>query len=134
MKIKEFIKVPKLNLDTTSSGTIYSITPETEAQDIVPQDQVPEKIVAEMVDGEILEPSTCFQKLDPVKGTKIRAKRKQKAGIAGVKLARTKRTGGASVRLKGAQVKKAKNKGPSFRPKLSGRKPVKSKVVRPKKR
>ena len=55
MKIKEFIKVPKLNLDTTSSGTIYSITPETEAQDIVPQDNVPEKIVAEMVDGKILE-------------------------------------------------------------------------------
>ena len=175
MKIKEFIKVPKLNLDTTSSGTIYSITPETEAQDIVPQDQVPEKIVAEMVDGEILEhedhsaiaegvsqilrrakkgsvkqgfrcssgprkgrivakPSTCFQKLDPVKGTKIRAKRKQKAGIAGVKLARTKRTGGASVRLKGAQVKKRSNRGKSFSRKLSGVKPVKSKVVRPKKR
>ena len=56
MKIKEFIKVPKLSLDTTSSGTIYSITPETEAQDIVPQDNVPEKVdlVPEMVDGEIL--------------------------------------------------------------------------------
>ena len=81
----------------------------------------------------VAKPSTCFQKLDPVKGTKIRAKRKQKAGIAGVKLARTKRTGGASVRLKGAQVKKAKNKGPSFRPKFSGRGPVKSKIVRPKK-
>ena len=81
----------------------------------------------------VAKPSTCFQKLDPVKGTRIRAKRKQKAGIAGVKLARTKRTGGASVRLKGAQVKKRKNRGPSFRPKLSGRGPVKSKVVRPKK-
>ena len=54
MKIREFI-APKLSLDTTSSGTIYSITPETEAQDIVPQDQVPEKIVAEMVDNQILE-------------------------------------------------------------------------------
>ena len=81
----------------------------------------------------VAKPSTCFQKLDPVKGTRIRAKRKQKAGIAGKKLAQTKRTGGASVRLKGAQVKKRKNRGPSFRPKLSGRGPVKSKVVRPKK-
>ena len=81
----------------------------------------------------VAKPSTCFQKTNPQKGAKIRAKRKQKAGIAGVKLARTKRTGGASVRLKGAQVKKAKNKGPSFRPKLSGRGPVKSKIVRPKK-
>ena len=50
-----------------------------------------------------------------------------------MKLARTKRTGGASVRLKGAQVKKRSNRGKSFRPKLSGRKPVKSQVVRPKK-
>ena len=55
MKITEVIKVPKLSLDTTSSGTIYSITPEPETQDIVPQDHVPEKIVAEEVDGEILE-------------------------------------------------------------------------------
>ena len=54
MKIREFI-APKLSLDTTSSGTIYSITPEDQTQDLVPQDNVPEKIVAEMVDGEILE-------------------------------------------------------------------------------
>jgi hypothetical protein len=81
----------------------------------------------------VAKPSTCFQKLDPVKGTKIRAKRRQKAGIAGKKLAQTKRSGGASVRLKGAQIKKAKNKGPSFKKKLSGRGPIKSKIVRPKK-
>ena len=55
MKIKEFISVPKINLDTTSSGTIYSISDEDQAQDIVPQNHVPEKIVAEMVDGKILE-------------------------------------------------------------------------------
>ena len=55
MKISEVIKAPKLNLDTTSSGTIYSITSEPETQDVVPQDHVPEKIVAEEVDGEILE-------------------------------------------------------------------------------
>ena len=61
MKIREFI-APKLSLDTTSSGTIYSITPEDQTQDIVPQDNVSEKnmaeqvdIIPEMVDGEILE-------------------------------------------------------------------------------
>ena len=174
MKINELILVPSKSQDTTSCGTTYSGQKSNSAQDIVPQNIVPENDLALEVDTPIEEhpdhsaiaegvsqilrrakkgsvkqgfrcssgprkgrivakPSTCFQKLDPVKGTKIRAKRKQKAGIAGVKLARTKRTGGASVRLKGAQVKKAKNKGPSFRPKLSGRGPVKSKIVRPKK-
>jgi hypothetical protein len=61
MKIREFI-APKLSLDTTSSGTIYSITPEDQTQDLVSQDNVPEKnmaeqvdIIPEMVDGEILE-------------------------------------------------------------------------------
>ena len=61
MKIREFI-APKLSLDTTSSGTIYSITPEDQTQDLVPQDHVPEKnmaeqvdIIPEMVDGKILE-------------------------------------------------------------------------------
>ena len=174
MKIKELIaKPPKLSLGTSSSGTIYSITPETETQNIVPQKIVSENNLALEVDsieehddhsaiaegvsqilrrkkggapvkgfrcssgprkGRIVaKPSTCFQKLDPVRGTKIRAKRKQKAGIAGAKLARTKRTGAGSVRLKGAQIKKAKNKGPSFRKKLSGKKPVKSRIVRRKK-
>ena len=62
MKIKEFISTPKTNLDTTSSGTIYSISSEPETQDLVPQDHVPEKnmaeqvdIIPEMVDGKILE-------------------------------------------------------------------------------
>ena len=82
----------------------------------------------------VAKPSTCFQKLDPVKGSKIKRKRKQKAGIAGKKLAQTKRVGAGSQRLKGAQIKKAKNKGKSFRPKLKGKSPVKSKIVRPKKR
>ena len=159
MKITEVIKVPKLSLDTTSSGTIYSITPEPETQDIVPQDHVPEKIVAEEVDGEILEqpdhsaiaegvsqilrrtkgkapkqgfrcssgprkgrivakPSTCFQKTDPQKSAKIRKKRQIKATQAGKKLAQTKRAGAGSLRLKGAQIKKAKQKGPSFKAKL----------------
>ena len=55
MKIKEFISTPKPNIDTTSSGTIYSISSEPQTQDLVPQDHVPEKIVAETVDGDILE-------------------------------------------------------------------------------
>ena len=144
MKITELI-VPKKIQDTTSSGTIYSIESEPQTQDVVPQNHVPEKIVAETVDGEILEmpdhsaiaeavsqifrrqkggkpkagfrctsgprkgrivakPSTCFQKLDHVKGAKIRKKRQQKARIAGIKLARTKRTGAGARRLKGVQI------------------------------
>ena len=171
MKISEVIKAPKLSLDTTSSGTIYSITPGPETQDVVPQDHVPEKIVAEEVDGEILEmpdhsaiaegvsqilrrtkgkapkqgfrcssgprkgrivakPSTCFQKTDPQKSAKIRKKRQIKATQAGKRLAQTKRSGAGSLRLKGAQIKKAKQKGPGFKPKMKGRAPIRSKIVR----
>ena len=50
MKIKEFIIVPKESKDTISCGTTYSGQPMGSAQDIVPQDLVPE-----MVDGHILE-------------------------------------------------------------------------------
>ena len=50
MKIKEFIIAPKNLKDTTSCGTTYSGQPMGSAQDIVPQDLVPE-----MVDGHILE-------------------------------------------------------------------------------
>jgi len=81
----------------------------------------------------VAKPSTCFQKLDPVKGAKIRAKRRTKAGIAGKKMGITKRSGSASVRLKGAQIKKAKNKGKSVAKRVGARAPVKSKIVRPKK-
>ena len=174
MKISELI-VPKKIQDTTSSGTIYSIESEPQTQDVVPQDHVPEKIVAEEVDGEILEmpdhsaiaegvsqilrrtkgkapkqgfrcssgprkgrivakPSTCFQKTDPQKSAKIRKKRQIKATQAGKKLAQTKRAGAGSLRLKGAQIKKAKQKGPSFRPRMKGKGMVKSKIVKPKKK
>ncbi len=61
MKIKEFL-APKKSPDTTSSGTIYSIESEPEAQDIVPQNDVPQRkkalevdIIPEMIDGKILE-------------------------------------------------------------------------------
>ena len=81
----------------------------------------------------VAKPSTCFAKRDPVKGAKIRAKRRAKAGIAGKKMGITKRSGSASVRLKGAQIKKAKNKGKSVAKRVGARAPVKSKIVRPKK-
>jgi len=80
----------------------------------------------------VAKPSTCFQKTDPVKSAKIRKKRQQKARVAGKKLAQTKRSGAGSLRLKGAQIKKAKNRGKSFSPKMKGKAPIKSKVVKPK--
>ena len=78
----------------------------------------------------VAKPSTCFQKLDPVKGAKIRKKRQQKAGLAGKKMAQTKRSGAGSLRLKGAQIKKGKNKGKSFKPRMKGRAPIKSRIVK----
>ena len=80
----------------------------------------------------VAKPSTCFQKTDPQKSAKIRKKRQAKAKVAGKKLAQTKRAGAGSLRLKGAQIKKASQKGKSFSPRLKGRSPVKSKIVRPK--
>ena len=171
MKIKELINTPKKSFDTTNSGTIYSIESEPQAQDIVSQNNTPERILPEMVDNQILEmpdhsaiaegvsqilrrqkggapkqgfrcssgprkgrivakPSTCFMKTDPVRSAKIRKKRQIKARTAGKKLAQTKRSGAGSLRLKGAQVKKASQKGKSFSPKLKGRAPIKSKIVK----
>ena len=168
MKITELVIAPGESKDTTSSATISSAIKEGKAQDQVPQDLVPNMVngeieshpdhsaIAEGVSqilrrakkgtvskgfrcssgprkGRIVaKPSTCFQKLDPQKGTKIRAKRRTKAGITGKKMAQTKRSGAGSLRLKGAQIKKAKNRGKSFSPKLKGRSPIKSKVVKPK--
>ena len=171
MKIKEIVNTPKKSFDTTNSGTIYSIESEPQAQDIVPQNNTPERIVAEMVDDQILEmpdhsaiaegvsqifrrkkkgkpgqgfrctsgprkgrivakPSTCFQKTDPQRSAKIRKKRQIKATQAGKKLAQTKRSGAGSLRLKGAQIKKAKQKGPGFKAKMKGRAPIRSKIVK----
>ena len=80
----------------------------------------------------VAKPSTCFQKTDPQKSAKIRKKRQAKAGIAGKKLAMTKRAGAGSKRLQGVQIKKGKNKGKSVAKKLGGRSPIRSKIVRPK--
>ena len=78
----------------------------------------------------VAKPSTCFQKTDPQKSAKIRKKRQIKATQAGKRLAQTKRTGAGSLRLKGAQIKKAKQKGPGFKPKLKGRAPIRSKIAK----
>ena len=78
----------------------------------------------------VAKPSTCFQKTDPQKSAKIRKTRQIKAKTAGVKLARTKRAGAGSLRLKGAQIKKAKQKGPGFKAKVKGRAPIKSKIAK----
>ena len=80
----------------------------------------------------VAKPSTCFMKLNPSKGAKIRKKRLAKAGIIAQRTAQTKRSGAGSLRLKGAQIKKASQRGKGFRPALKGKSPVKSKVVRPK--
>jgi hypothetical protein len=52
----------------------------------------------------VAKPSTCFMKRDPVKGTKIKRKRQQKARQAGRKMGITKRSKGVSRRLKTVQV------------------------------
>ena len=59
-----------------------------------------------------------------------------KAKTAGVKLARQKRSGAGSVRLKGAQIKNKRTGrvGKSTRPLMKSRGPVKSKIVKPKKK
>ena len=78
----------------------------------------------------VAKPSTCFQKTDPQKSAKIRKKRSIKATQAGKKLAQTKRSGAGSLRLKGAQIKKAKNKCKSVAKKARGRAPVRSSIVK----
>ena len=55
MKIKEFISVPKKSQDTTSCGTTYSGQKVSSAQDIVPQNIVPENELALEVDTPIEE-------------------------------------------------------------------------------
>ena len=83
----------------------------------------------------VAKPSTCFQKTDPQKSAKIRKKRQIKARTAGVKLARTKKAGAGSLRLKGAQIKKRKGSQPRIgKSSRSGARPLmKSKIVKPKK-
>jgi hypothetical protein len=168
MKITEITLVPTKTQDTKCSTTLSSAIQEGKTQDQVPQDLVPEMVNGQVVEhpdhsaitegvsqilrrtkggrpkqgfrcssgprkGRIVaKPSTCFMKTDPQKSAKIRKKRLAKASIAGKKMAQTKRSGAGSLRLKGAQIKKASQRGKSFRPKLTGRSPIKSKIVKPK--
>ena len=83
----------------------------------------------------VAKPSTCFQKTDPVRSAKIRKKRQAKAGIAGKKLAQTKRSGAGARRLKGVQIKKRKGTQPRHGkgPRSGSRPLMKSKIVKPKK-
>ena len=78
----------------------------------------------------VAKPSTCFQKTDPKKSAKIRKKRQAKAGIAGKKLAMTKRSGAGSKRLQGVQIKQAKNKGKSVAKRVGAKAPIKSRIVK----
>ena len=78
----------------------------------------------------VAKPSTCFQKTDPQKSAKIRKKRQAKAGIAGKKLAMTKRSGAGSKRLQGVQIKKASGKGKSVAKRIGAKAPIKSKIVK----
>ena len=82
----------------------------------------------------VAKPSTCFAKLDPRKSAKIRTKRQIKAKQAGKKLGITKRSGAGSKRLKSIQIKKTKGSAPGLgKARTGARKPLKSKIVKPKK-
>ena len=168
MKITEIILAPTKNQATISSATISSGSKGDQTQDIVPQDIVGEhddhSAIAEGVSqifrrqkgkapvkgfrctsgprkGRIVAtPSTCFMKVNPSKGAKIKKKRQMKAKIAGKKLGITKRSRPVSRRLKTVQTKKKSSTLPSYGA-ISSRKPLqrsggkkmKSKIVKPKK-
>jgi len=160
MKISEFINTPKNSEGTRSSATTYSGSKGDQTQDIVPQDIVgshpDHSAIAEGVSqifrrqkgkapvkgfrctsgprkGRIVaSPSTCFAKVDPSKGAKIKKKRMMKAKTTGKKLAITKRSGQGSGRLKGVQIKQKKGSQPRHgKSRRSGARPLmKSKTVK----
>jgi len=163
MKISEFINTPKNSEGTRSSATTYSGSKGDQTQDIVPQDIVgshpDHSAIAEGVSqifrrqkgkapvkgfrctsgprkGRIVaSPSTCFAKVDPSKGAKIKKKRMMKAKTTGKKLAVTKRSGQGSGRLKGIQIKQKKGSQPRHgKSRRTGARPLmKSRTVKVKK-
>jgi len=163
MKISEFINTPKNSEGTRSSATTYSGSKGDQTQDIVPQDIVgshpDHSAIAEGVSqifrrqkgkaptkgfrctsgprkGRIVaSPSTCFAKVDPSKGAKIKKKRMMKAKTTGKKLAITKRSGQGSGRLKGVQIKQKKGSQPRHgKSRRTGARPLmKSRTVKVKK-
>ena len=160
MKISELIIAPKESKDTISCDTTSSVIKNGSAQDIVPQDIVgshpDHSAIAEGVSqifrrqkgkapvkgfrctsgprkGRIVaSPSTCFMKVNPSKGAKIKKKRMMKAKTTGKKLAVTKRSGQGSGRLKGVQIKQKKGSQPRMgKSRRSGARPLmKSKTVK----
>ena len=152
MRITEIIQ------SKPSSAMTESVT-----QDVVPQDPVSEECVSAIAEGVsqilrrvkgkglkpgfrctsgprkgriVAKPSTCFMRRDSVKGAKIAKKRQLKARTAGRKMAITKRSGGASRKLKRAQIKTGTRLDrPSLksRPRLKARPLAKyNKIARPK--
>jgi hypothetical protein len=152
MRITEIIQ------SKPSSAMTESVT-----QDVVPQDLVSEECVSAIAEGVsqilrrvkgkglkpgfrctsgprkgriVAKPSTCFMRRDSAKGAKIAKKRQLKARTAGRKMAITKRSGGASRRLKRSQIKTGTRLDrPSLksRPRLKARPLAKyNKIARPK--
>ena len=160
MKITEIILAPTKNQTTISSATISSGSKGDQTQDIVPLDVVgshpDHSAIAEGVSqifrrqkgkapvkgfrctsgprkGRIVaSPSTCFMKVNPSKGAKIKKKRMMKAKTTGKKLGVTKRSGQGSGRLKGVQIKQKKGSQPRMgKSRRSGARPLmKSKTVK----
>ena len=152
MRITEIIQ------SKPSSAIAESVT-----QDVVPQDTVSTVCVSAIAEGVsqilrrvkgkglkpgfrctsgprkgriVAKPSTCFMRRDSVKGAKIAKKRQLKARTAGRKMAITKRSGGASRKLKRSQIKTGTRLDrPSLksRPRLKARPLAKyNKIARPK--
>ena len=161
MKITEIILAPTKNQATISSATTSSGSKGDQTQDIVPQDIVvgehdDHSAIAEGVSqifrrqkgkapvkgfrctsgprkGRIVAtPSTCFMKVNPSKGAKIKKKRIMKAKTTGKKLGVTKRSGQGSGRLRGVQIKQKKGSQPRHgKSRRSGGRPLmKSKTVK----
>ena len=136
---------------------------ESVIQDVVPQDLVSEECVSAIAEGVsqilrrvkgkglkpgfrctsgprkgriVAKPSTCFMRRDSVRGAKIAKRRQLKARTAGRKMAITKRSGGASRKLKRSQIKTGTRLDrPSLksRPRLKARPLAKyNKIARPK--
>ena len=152
MRITEIIQ------SKPSSAIAESVT-----QDVVPQDLVSEECVSAIAEGVsqilrrvkgkglkpgfrctsgprkgriVAKPSTCFMRRDSVRGAKIAKRRQLKARTAGRKMAITKRSGGASRKLKRSQIKTGTRLDrPSLksRPRLKARPLAKyNKIARPK--
>ena len=79
----------------------------------------------------VAKSETCFARLNPIKGAKIRQKRLARAKATARKRARTMKSGGASRRLQKIQIDKNRQSAAPL--KRAGRL-QKSKLIKPKKR